>query len=77
MQSSSQNNPEENSLPVGRKKILIVDDDPLILSILSSILSENHYEVETAGNGNQALATINDSFHLLLSDFQMPEMNGL
>jgi signal transduction histidine kinase len=78
-QSDSQNNLGNHSLsqPMGRKKILVVDDDPLVLSILSSILSDNQYEVETAENGILALAAINDSFHLLISDFEMPEMSGL
>lgn len=78
-QSDSKDNPEKDFLPspTGRKKILIVDDDPLILSILTSILSDNQYQVETAENGRQALTTINDSFHLVLSDFEMPEINGL
>ena len=73
-ESSPKNNPP---LPTGKKKILVVDDDALVLSILSSLLSESHYEVETAENGKQALATLDDSFDLLLSDLEMPEMSGL
>jgi two-component system, sensor histidine kinase and response regulator len=78
------NNPDNSKksdlpppLPTGKKKILVVDDDALVLSILSSLLSESHYDVETAENGKQALATLDDSFDLLLSDLEMPEMNGL
>jgi two-component system, sensor histidine kinase and response regulator len=78
------NNPDNSQksdlpppLPTGKKKILVVDDDALVLSILSSLLSESHYEVETAENGKQALATLDDSFDLLLSDLEMPEMSGL
>jgi ribose transport system substrate-binding protein len=78
-QSDSQDNPLVDSprSPADRKKILLVDDDPLILHILSNILSDNQYKVETAESGKQALTIIDDSFHLLLSDFEMPEMNGL
>ena len=78
------NNPDNSKksdlpppLPTGKKKILVVDDDALVLSILSSLLSESHYDVETAENGKQALATLDDSFDLLLSDLEMPEMDGL
>jgi two-component system, sensor histidine kinase and response regulator len=74
--SSPKNNPTP-PLTACKKKILIVDDDSLVLSILSSLLSESHYEVETAENGKQALATLDDSFDLLLSDLEMPEMDGL
>jgi signal transduction histidine kinase len=74
--SSKKSNPTP-SLPTGKKKILVVDDDALVLSILSSLLSESHYEIETAENGKQALATLDDSFDLLLSDLEMPEMGGL
>jgi two-component system, sensor histidine kinase and response regulator len=74
---SSKKNNLTPPLPTGKKKILVVDDDALVLSILSSLLSESHYEIETAENGIQALATLDDSFDLLLSDLEMPEMGGL
>jgi two-component system, sensor histidine kinase and response regulator len=74
--SSKKSNPT-SPLPTGKKKILVVDDDALVLSILSSLLSESHYEVETAENGKQALVILDDSFDLLLSDLEMPEMSGL
>ena len=80
--TNSKNSPEfspekPSPLPTGKKKILVVDDDSLVLSILSSLLSENHYQVETAEDGKQALKLLDDSFDLLLSDLEMPEMNGL
>jgi len=74
---SSQKSSLTPPLSTGKKKILVVDDDALVRSILSSLLSESHYEVETAENGRQALAALDDSFDLLLSDLEMPEMNGL
>lgn len=78
----SKNSPENSSesfrsLPTNKKKILIVDDDSLVRSILSSLLSENHYQIETAEDGKQAITTLDDSFDLILSDLEMPEMNGL
>jgi len=52
------NNPDyspiNNPIPplsTGKKKVLVVDDDALVVSILSSLLSESHYEVETSENG--------------------------
>ena len=64
-------------MSTGKKKDLVVDDDALVLSILSSLLSESHYEVETAENGKQAFTALDDYFDLLLSDLEMPEMGGL
>lgn len=64
-------------MSTGKKKVLVVDDDALVLSILSSLFSKSHYEVETAENGKQAFTALDDYFDLLLSDLEMPEMGGL
>ncbi len=59
------------------KSILIVEDDSAIASLLEEILSER-FEVETASNGMEALSKLeNRSFDLIVSDIQMPEMNGM
>ena len=39
------------------QRILVVDDDPDHLAVVSSILEETGYEVERAGDAEQALAT--------------------
>jgi putative nucleotidyltransferase with HDIG domain len=72
---SSEDLPEK----IRRHKILIVDDDPSIRSILSLILKENDaYKVLMAENGRQALDILkNNPVDAILSDIQMPEMNGL
>ena len=41
------------------KEILVIDDNPDIRSLLSSILSEQNYEVRTAANYDQAVFEIN------------------
>ena len=64
-----------------QKTILVVDDDPAILSAVHAILAKNdHYNILTATAGADALNQSNnfkDDIHLLLSDFQMPEMTGV
>lgn len=60
------------------KKILIVDDDSLILHALSSHLSNEHTEVKTAESGYDALNNILTSFYnLCFLDIQLPDISGL
>jgi len=58
-------------------KILVVDDDELVLIALEALLSPNGYEVTTAINGDDALGKINKKkFDLMILDILMPGMNG-
>lgn len=60
-------------------RILIVDDDPVILKSLPAyFLAENpKNSVETATNGSEALRLLETrAFDAVLSDVHMPEMNG-
>jgi DNA-binding NtrC family response regulator len=58
--------------------ILIVDDEEIIRESLSFILSKEGYRVVEAGNGRIALDRIKeDSFDLVLTDLEMPEMKGI
>lgn len=58
--------------------ILIVDDEKNYLSLLSTILEDENFNVLTAGNGTDALSVLEDSdVDLLITDMKMPEMNGL
>jgi DNA-binding NtrC family response regulator len=54
-------------------KILIVEDDPVTLSLLKKRLKKSGYEVETAKNGSQAIDMVAGSdFDLVLTDLMMP-----
>ena len=60
------------------KKILIADDEPDILEILSFNLSAEGYEVITAKNGNEAIEkAMNSAPDLIMLDVMMPGKNGL
>ena len=60
-----------------RGTILIVDDNPDNLRLLSGLLSEHHYTVRLAQNGKRALATSRkEAPDLVLLDIMMPEMDG-
>ena len=57
--------------------ILCVDDEPNILSALRRMFMLAGFVVEEAQSGAQALQKLEQKeFHLVLSDMQMPEMNG-
>ena len=60
-----------------KAKVLIVDDDASIRSLLQQELSDAGYLVEEAENGNEALARVRDKHpDLIILDVMMPEMNG-
>ena len=60
-----------------KKKILVVDDDSILLEMVESVLS-NDYEVLTAQSGNEALGLFYQGLvpKLILLDLIMPEMDG-
>jgi two-component system alkaline phosphatase synthesis response regulator PhoP len=60
------------------KKILIVDDEPDILEIVSYNLIMHGYEIETAKDGDQAIVKAKQ-FHpdLIILDIMMPKKNGI
>lgn len=58
-------------------KILIVDDEYLILDILGFVLMDEGYAVETAGDGEAALKVLQEMrIDLIITDYMMPRMNG-
>jgi two-component system alkaline phosphatase synthesis response regulator PhoP len=65
-----------NAMPPS--KILLVDDEPDIVDVLSIVLSEAGFDVTTAGNGVEALAAARQQRpDLILLDVMMPEMDGV
>ena len=61
-----------------RGRILVVDDDPDIRTILDDFLTNQGFVVRTASDGHTALALFAaESFDALLVDLQMPDMTGL
>ncbi|EAQ99902.1 response regulator transcription factor [Maribacter sp. HTCC2170] len=59
-------------------KILLVDDEPDILEIVSYNLSSEGYQVFTANNGVEGVAKAKKKQpHLIILDVMMPEMDGI
>jgi DNA-binding NtrC family response regulator len=60
------------------KRVLIVEDDSLMRSFLSTVLREEGHQVEEASNAKEALSRLSQSeFDLVLSDLRMPGLSGL
>ncbi len=63
---------------MAKRKILIVDDEPDFLEVMSTRLEANNYEVKTAANGEEALNYIkNDKPDAVLLDILMSGIDGL
>ena len=61
-----------------RPRILVVDDDPKVLSLMQRGLTFEGYTVDLAADGNEALATARDRPpHLVVLDVMMPGLDGL
>lgn len=58
-------------------KILVVDDEKMIVDMLNITLSSKGYEVLTAHSGKEALARLELHPNLILLDINMPGMDGL
>lgn len=65
--------------PVGiRKKILVIDDEPNMRHMLSVLLGNTGYDVDAAGDGNEALAFMEDkTYAYIFCDICMPNMDGM
>ncbi len=60
-----------------RRRVLVVEDDPVNAAIVDHLLSRRGYAVMIAADGASALARVDDdAFDLLLVDLRMPGMDG-
>ncbi len=68
-----------NDKSITESRILIVDDDPPILNMISHYIKDNGYIVETADSGQDALNKLESSqaFDLVVLDVMMPDITGL
>jgi two-component system cell cycle response regulator len=59
-------------------RVLVVDDDALVRERLSTLLSASRYEVEVAATAEEALRILDATrCQIVLTDWQMPDMDGL
>jgi excisionase family DNA binding protein len=72
-----------NGIPVdllegGRKRVLVVDDDPQIVALFQDILGrDGRFDVKSAGTGYDA-GLLTESFkpHVMILDYMLPDING-
>ncbi|MFL6699971.1 MAG: two-component regulator propeller domain-containing protein [Vitreoscilla sp.] len=61
-----------------RRRVLVVDDNPVNATLLADLLNPLGFQVRTAASGSQALAmALAEPPHLVLQDLVMPEHDGL
>jgi two-component system NtrC family sensor kinase len=60
-------------------KILCVDDERNVLRALDRVFIDDDYEITLAGSGEEGLQITEESgpFHVVISDYRMPVMNGV
>ncbi len=61
-----------------KARILIIDDDELVLATIKTMLTRARYDVALAASGDDGIAQLlQGSFDLVLCDVAMPEKDGL
>jgi two-component system OmpR family response regulator len=66
------------SLTPGKQRILVVDDEPPIRDVVSTILRYEGYEVDEASDASEALAKLRDDPpNLLVLDIMLPDRSGV
>lgn len=59
-------------------KVLVVDDDQMMLEVLKELLSETGALVDTGENGLEGFNKFSEAdYDLIISDIQMPKLNGV
>lgn len=60
------------------QRALVVDDEPVICGLVTSILEMRGYQVDVAGDGEEAVERFRQGeYELVISDIRMPQMDGL
>jgi len=63
---------------MGKKRVLIADDDPDVLEVLKAILEHEGLDVRTARDGEQAFKLLRKaSFDAVILDVVMPKVTGI
>jgi PAS domain S-box-containing protein len=70
--------PRENP-PIEDERVLVVEDDTMVLRVVCALLKEQGYQVRSFSDGRECLEAVErgvDSASLLITDVIMPHMNG-
>ena len=62
----------------GKKLVLVVDDEPDVVTYITTLLQDNGYETASAADGVKAMAQIKENRPALITlDMSMPEKSGV
>lgn len=62
----------------GKKRILIIEDDEEMRSLLKDFFEEDGFEIDSVSNGSEAFRKVaRESFDLIITDIRMPGLTGL
>ncbi len=65
-------------MSTGKKKVLVIDDEPAVVTYLETLLSDNGYETTSAENGRVGFEIVKrDRPDLVCLDITMPEESGI
>lgn len=59
------------------KTALVVDDSPTMQEMVAMSLTKAGFNVKKASNGKEGMACLNAHFDLIVTDLNMPEMDGI
>ena len=75
--AAQRNEERPATMPVGKLRILIADDNLVNLRLARSLLAKQGHSAVAVGSGREALAALEQqNFDLVLMDVQMPDMDG-
>jgi diguanylate cyclase (GGDEF)-like protein len=70
--------PEDPAKPTLPVRVLVVDDEPMIRQLLTDVLSDAGYTIETVANGEEAVIKLRDvRYDFVITDLMMPGMSGI
>src|SRR5512136_2390913 len=60
------------------KKVLVIDDEQIVLNSVKKVLGQGDYDVETTLSGRQGLEwALSKDYDIVLTDVRMPDMGGM
>ena len=72
--------PRRGSPPPNSRRVLVIEDDPSVRSLVANVLLGAHYRVVVARDGEEGLRLLEteaEPFHLVISDLVMPRLGGV
>lgn len=68
---------ERTEITTDRPRVIVVDDDPVNLQVMETILSKERYDITPMLTGEDALTLLDErEWDLVISDIMMPKMSG-